>query len=388
MKARKQFTDPNDVMGAGHRFYNSDAGLGRKQSGRPLYIEPAALKTLEHLNDYDMKQVSKSIQSLASIPFPIDGEQQTHRPDFFKAKQQSGTAGNFVIKYFVTVNAITITNIHLNLGALGPKPVSKNERASLYHVERKNGARFNSNMSLQDVERLEEAWRLSRPRYEVTTSHAAVNGMLNNLNKAAWLMGVHADSAYYEDNIKEFTLFHNPSESSKLDFYECVRDNLGFTTEVAQHLSAVLRDVQRKGNPVKWTVHSQGGILFKQAIKHHIKNYGGSPLDKNSVVFHAGGNNKKETQSLLDAVRIKKEAPDRDNPFDIVPNLAGRNDLSFNSVKRSIQFWNKVKGENNSSTAESPHTLPFISLEAYHRFLLLAGDTKSAGRVKQYMESM
>ena len=46
MKARKQFTDPNDVMGAGHRFYNSDAGLGRKQSGRPLYIEPAALKRL------------------------------------------------------------------------------------------------------------------------------------------------------------------------------------------------------------------------------------------------------------------------------------------------------------------------------------------------------
>lgn len=57
--------------------------------------------------------------------------------------------------------------------------------------------------------------------------------------------------------------------------------------------------------------------------------------------------------SIMSSVR------DRDNPFDLVPNLA-----------------------------ESPHTLPFLSLEAYHRFLTLAGDSKSAAKVKKHMSSM
>lgn len=101
-----------------------------------------------------------------------------------------------------------------------------------------------------------------------------------------------------------------------------------------------------------------------------------------------GGNNKKETEKLLGQVGIRKNAPDKDNPFDLVPHLAGRNDLYPATIKRTLQFWKKVKGNETASVVESPHTLPFISLEAYHHFLTLAGDTKSASRVEKYMKRL
>lgn len=247
---------------------------------------------------------------------------------------------------------------------------------------------FSKGISISDAEKLKEAWQMKRAVTDVKTKHAAVNGMLNDLNKAAWLMGVHADVAYKNDSFNDFTLFHNPSEGGMEDFYESAKDNLGITTENAKQLSAILRDVQMKSESVKWVVHSQGGIIFKQALKHHIKKHGGSSLDKNVVVFHSGGNNRKETEKLMQQVGIKKENVDRNNPFDLVPNLAGRNDLSKEGIKRSKQFWNKVKGADGDSIVESPHTLPFLSLEAYHHFLVLAGDQKHANLVSDYMQSL
>lgn len=109
---------------------------------------------------------------------------------------------------------------------------------------------------------------------------------------------------------------------------------------------------------------------------------------KNSVVFHAGGNNKKEADKFLKQAGIDKAAPDNDNPFDMVPNLAGRNDMSLSGIKRSLQFAGKVMGSESSSPAESPHTLPFLSLEAYHGFLIMAKDYKSAEHVKKYMDEL
>ena len=200
-------------------------------------------------------------------------------------------------------------------------------------------------------------------------------------------MGVHADIAFDKDEFNEYTLFHNPSQSGGLDFYESVKDNLGFTTENAKQLAAILRQVQQDGQPVKWVVHSQGGIIFKQALNHHVKKFPGQMLDLNSVVFHAGGNNKRVTEKLLKKVGIRKEGPDRDNPFDMVPNIAGGNHLNPAALRRSILFAKKVTGD-GSSTAESPHTLPFLSLEAYHHFLMMAGDQKSAQRVDNYIKKL
>lgn len=235
------------------------------------------------------------------------------------------------------------------------------------------------------------AWGQPVATTRVKTQHAAVNGMLNDLQKATWLMGTHLDVAYKDDRPDKYTLFHNPSESAPLDFYECINDNgLGMTTKNAKHLASVLLDIQLRGGPTKWVVHSQGGIIFKQAVKHHLKENPGVSLSKNTVVFHAGGNNKNETDQLLSAAQVKRVAPDRNNPFDMVPNLAGRNDLSAGSIVRGLAFAKKVGGKTVSkqkSPIESPHTLPYLSLESYHGFLMIAGDYKSAAKVQKLLDN-
>ena len=71
-----------------------------------------------------------------------------------------------------------------------------------------------------------------------------------------------------------------------------------------------------------------------------------------------------------------------------MPNIAGGNDLSFGAIKRSMQFRKNVKGSDGASIVESPHTLPFLSLEAYKSFLIQAGNNQSAAKVAKYMETI
>ncbi|HMW47220.1 MAG TPA: hypothetical protein PKD17_12515 [Cellvibrionaceae bacterium] len=377
----------SDVLGTAIRFNNPLLSQKSKSKiGRAIYIEPAAEEFLLDLNGYDQLQVCKGIEALASTPSPQDGMASTLRPDFLKAKFASASIFNYVIKYRISSSAVIVTSIKLNKDILGAQKDSSKERSALYEIERIGKVKFTSSSSLSEIESLkDDSWRAKGAVRKVVTRHAAVNGMLNDYRKAGWLMGVHADVAFGKDEFDSFTLFHNPSQTAKLDFYESVRDNLGVTTENAKQLSAILRQVQQDGQPVKWVVHSQGGIIFKQALAYHLKHYSGQSLNLNSVVFHAGGNNKRVTDKLLNKVGIRREAPDRDNPFDMVPNLAGFNHLSPAAITRSLRFSKKVAGE-NSSIAESPHTLPFLTLEAYHHFLVLAGDFKSAKYVDRYMQ--
>jgi hypothetical protein len=378
-----------DKVGSAVRYQNPKGSRWfRNDTGRKLYIEPAALKYVENLNGYDQHQVCKSIEALASIPSPLEGMVSQQRPSFLKAKKANSTAVNFIIKYRLTSHAVVISHVVLNAAVLGPQPVTRNERTSLYNVNKIGKTKFGERSTVDDVRHLPATWSVSDAVTGITTEHAAVNGMLNELNKAAWLMGVHAEHAYPDDNLRGFTLFHNPSEGAALDFYESVCDNVGIATRNAKYLAAVLSDVQRKGKPVKWVVHSQGGIIFKQALAYHLKRNPGQILDKNTVVFHAGGNNKRSTDKLLAQAGIQKASPDKDNPFDLVPNIAGGNNLGLGAIKRSLQFWGKVKGTETSSPIESPHTLPYISLEAYHHFLSLAGDTTAAARVQDYMQKL
>ncbi|KEQ19361.1 type II toxin-antitoxin system RelE family toxin [Endozoicomonas numazuensis] len=378
--------DSTDKIASAVRYENPKGrSWFRKAIGKKIYIEPEALTYLKSLNGYDQDKVIKGVEELASIPHPSGGMVNTLRPNFFKAK----TVHYFTLKYQVTSELVVVSDIDLNASMLSEKPKGKGERGSLHRVQKVGNMQFTATSALSDSKALQEqTWSRRTATHDVQTEHAAVNGMLNELQKATWLMGVHAEHAYPEDKVSDYTLFHNPSEGGALDFYESARDNMGLTTEVSRHLAAVLADVQRKGKPVKWVVHSQGGIIFKQAVKLHLKNYPGSSLDKNTVVFHAGGNNKKEASRILTKAGIKRAAPDKDNPFDLVPNLAGRNHMDLASIKRSVSFWTKVKGTPDASPVESPHTLPFISLEAYHRFLTLAGDERSAAKVKKHMQTM
>lgn len=377
-----------DTLGTAIRYDNPQGNKWfNSRVGRKIYIEPVALKYIQNLNGYDQHQVCKGIEDLARVPAPMDGLVNKQNPAFFKAKEASATVFNFLIKYSLTSEVIIVSRVGLDRVVLGAKPGGEGERQSLYEIEKVNSAnKFSETSGFNDILALADAWELERAVTKVKTSHAAVNGMLNDLTKASWLMGVHTEAAYSADQIDNYTLFHNPTEGGRADFLESFKDNLGSTTPVAEHLAAVLLDVQQRGEPVKWVVHSQGGIIFKQAVAHHLKHYPNHSLNKNSVVFHAGGNNKNKVNELLSRAGIRKESPDNDNPFDLVPNLAGLNDLSLSSIKRSLQFFGKVIGSEDSNPAESPHTLPFISLEAYRGFLVMAKDYTAAARVQQYMD--
>ena len=60
----------------------------------------------------------------------------------------------------------------------------------LYNVKRGNGMRYDRPMTEEEIRELRGAWRLGEPVPQITTRHAAVNGMQNPLERAAWLMGV------------------------------------------------------------------------------------------------------------------------------------------------------------------------------------------------------
>lgn len=378
-----------DKKGSAIRYQNPKSkSLFSGSRGRKLYIEPDALTYIKSLNDYDQAKVCKSIEEIAAVPSPMNGAVHKQHPNFFKAKRAKASKSNFFVKYTIVSDSVIITSIRLNTDVLGQQDKSKDERAALYDIKKQIDLKFTTQSTLNQVGDLANAWKVGSAKTKVNTEWAAVNGMLNDLRKAAWLMGVHAEHAYPKDKINQYTLFHNPTISGLPDFYECARDNMGITTENAKQLAAVLKDVQLTGKSVKWVVHSQGGIIFKQALAHHVKHNPGVQLDKNSVVFHSGGNNKKATEKLLAQTGIKKAGPDKDNPFDLVPNLAGGNDLKSSTIGRSLKFWQKVKGTPTSSSVESPHTLPFISLEVYHQFLMMAGDNKSADRVKKHMNKL
>lgn len=352
-------------------------------SGNNIYLERTAADFLSTLNGYEKTMVEKGIKALSAVKSPLDGFFNKIRPTFMKMKKDPGVIGNYLIDYTVFSDYVLVNRIRFNNKILGRQ--TKNERNAMYKVEKTNSARFNKNFRPHNLDDLKSGWEANRQSAtsRIDTTHAAVNGMLNNFAKATWLMGTHLDYAYQEDNIEDYTLFHNPTDDALPDLYECARDQCGFTTDNAKHLAAVLQQVQVKQKPVKWVVHSQGGIIFKEAIRYHLKNSGGS-LSHNTVAFHSGGNNQGITQTLLDKVSIKKYAADKNNPYDMVPNLAGFNDLSGGSIRRSLGFRKKVT--KNKVEFESPHTLPFVNLDFYRRMLIHAGDYRSAKKVSVYMD--
>jgi hypothetical protein len=332
--------------------------------------------------------VSKGIENLRSEKYPLDGGQHKIRPMFWRVKKDPGIVGHFLIEYEVSSNnRVTVTSIEINTEVLFGKDPITSEHHAMYKVDRVGKARFDERFkpSPITVGSLKTAWRESVPVIRVDTEYAAVNGMLNDFEKAVWLMGVHLDTAYKAEKFNEYTLFHNTSQHGLPDFYESVRDKLGFTTENAKRLAAVLQQIQVRGKPVKWIAHSQGAIIFKEAIRHHLKHIGGY-LSQNSVVLHAGGHKKVEMEALLKQVGIQKNNPDLDNPFDPVPALAGGNDVSLSAAARCLPFWRKLKGWGVEFETESPHTLPFQGLEFYRRMLVHAGNNRGAKRVEKHMK--
>lgn len=211
-------------------------------------------------------------------------------------------------------------------------------------------------------------WQVGAKVEQVNTVYAAVNGQSNNLTKAVWLMGSHLE--YEFAAIREYTLFHNPSRGGLSDTWESVQDKFGFTTAVTKTFARTLASAQRRGNKTQWVAHSQGGLIFTEAVRYLLNDGSSWPLnsfslngirhqqkeqllDQHSVAFHGNANNNLRCKPLLKRAGITISnivAHD----FDLVTNVIGGNTLHPKELVGSLLYANLVMG---GSVMQSPHTL-------------------------------
>ena len=115
-------------------------------------------------------------------------------------------------------------------------------------------------------------------------------------------------------------------------------------------------------------------------LKYFNKRYA-QPLNGHQLAIHGSG-------AKLSTLTQKAQnlgmtiCSVRNNPFDMVPNIAGRNGLSLSSLARSLKFCGLVT---HGDVGESPHTLPYLGIETYQAQLRLLGQHEKAEAVARYM---
>jgi len=309
-----------------------------QSAGYYVLLSRSAQAFLDRLSPYQKMALSQKLYSLSGNPRSDKARHMKNTTDkYYIPEENTG----FSITYEVLSGKVFVTSIVPDLTAWG----KHKEVPALYHVKR-------SPAGIWDVERL--------GNFHVKTQYAAVNGQSNPLREATNLMQAHIRHAYGR-NIKEYTLFHNPSDGMAWDSYESTLDKRGKTTGVTKEFSKTLKNVQDGDQQVNWVAHSQGGIIFTQAVKYHLDN-GGSSLSNNSVKFNAGANSQRATVSILSRADITIHGFNN-HPYDLVPKLGG-NDLSANRIIGSILHAGYVLW---GSDKRSPHTLPYDGMPNYQK---------------------
>ena len=341
---------------------------------------------LAQLNDYDQHMVVRDIEQICTHPNAKNSIKHSRNPLRRLWRTQYPFQNyHYLITYILQDNKINIEDILFDEQLYGRKVNTSAERTMLYEVERLTKATYDKAKKQTKIKKLAGAWSKEHiPTTQVNTEHAAVNGMNNDLDKATWLMGTHLDTAYKGDGIKAYTLFHNPSDKTTLDAIESAFDKCqSQTSHNAQHLAAVLAQNSQQGKKVKWVAHSQGAIIFCSALEHYRIKYG-KPLTGQQLAIHGSGSN-------IDRLKIAAKNTGmtinnvRNNPYDVVPNVFGGNDLSGSSLARSLSFMGKVFGSN---AGLSPHTLPFLGLKTYATQLQLLGNRNEATKVRNFINTL
>lgn len=363
-----------------------------KTLSRSVVLNDQALRMLCALNDFDRRKVAEELLGVAQYPNQVEAD--TGRKNWFQRLLRTKypfKGYHYKIRYAVEENKQVIVNdILFDKNLLGPHPEQVSlERNALYRVDKKGTTRFTPDYeelggdSRRVVQALEESWQTARPTptHRVETRYAAVNGMQNPLQKAAWLMGTHLEVAHPETDIGDYTLFHNPTDGGSEDLFECLYDKylMPARSHNAHHFAAVLHEAQRRGHRTHWVAHSQGAIIFSRGVSLAQKKYGGS-LNCHSVSLHGVGCNLANVRRActLAGITIQQE---RNNPFDLVPNIAGMNNLSRSGLARSLKFKGLVFGEDSLA---SPHTLPYLGLETYIHQLEFTGNNEMAEYARKH----
>ena len=306
--------------------------LAAIKTGHDIKISPNSHLFLEKLSPYQRIQISRKIASLSATPRPGDASAQKNTSGLFVVSEVNT---GFSISYKIVSTTVYVLEIVPN-----PKLKGESRELPALYLVKKTG---------------EGEWALVKnPVTTINTQHAAVNGQSNNLDRAKSLMGTHVNEMFKQDIVKEYTLFHNPSDGGFWDTYESSQDKNQKTTAVSKQFADVLANVQENGNPVKWLAHSQGGLIFTEAARYHWQN-NHTKLTHNTVQFNAGANNETITKGILRDVDIKI-LDFNNHPFDPVPNLIGGNAKDWVSLLGSTVGLFFVFTDDAN---KSPHTLPY-----------------------------
>lgn len=349
---------------------------GVSSSGYKVFLTGYAEHVLKkEVVGYREMSLNKVIDQLSSIPKPVQNGYQMKG----SINTQMISAGSHNVWYKIISGQIIVFNIEVLDEAQNAR--DRLEKPGLYKIKKTGQGNWIKEFSATNI----------------TTEHAAINGMQNNLNKATWLMGAHLDHEYGKSSLKEFTLFHNPSIGFNGDLWESTKDKLGFTTDVTEKFSTVLQDSQKAGNEIKWVAHSQGGLIFAEAVRYFLNGnsswalLGGLngtfkdkekvDLSNHKVAFHGNANNNMRSKLLFDRAGIEVVST-KVNDYDIVGNVAGLNTLNPKKLIGSFIYANHLSG----SVAQSPHTLSQTQENWAQN--MTSGPGKGRGGVQKGFEAM
>ncbi len=329
---------------------------GSLESGYRIYLAGYASKLYEN----EKKQVSgrlieRTINSLRSNPRPTDGFQKKGTTD-----TRILDNGFYYLWYKIHSGQILIYNIEPKDNLQLQR--DRLEKVGIYKI-RKNS---------------QGIWESIGKVNTIDNSHAAVNGQSNNLAKATWLMGAHLDFEFGKGTVNEYTLFHNPSEGGFGDTWESVKDKFGVTTDVTKKFSQLLQDTQQAEHKTKWIAHSQGGLIFAEAVRYYLNGNSswsltggfngafhedkGNLLNMHSVAFHGNANNNLRSKVLFDRAGVNVIAT-RANTYDFVNTIIGANSVNpWRTIGSAIYSSHVFSG----STQQSPHTLMHDGLKAWN----------------------
>ncbi len=357
-------------------------------SQRKLTLSRQALLMLVSLNEYDQKQVIREMHFVTANPNAQSVVRHKRNPllRIFRTTYPFKNY-HYLLTCMLKEGKVVIHDIAFDEKLHGKEiKVHSRQRTQMYHVRKGNDqhGQYDGTQDKEATKLLMGEWESSKSSqtHHVKTLHVTVNGMLNNYVKATQLMGVHTQVAYKEDNPREYTLFHNPSDGVAQDIAECIFDKTPTTSHNAQHLAAVMKQCAERGQQVKWTVHSQGAIIFNSALKYARRKNPGLRLINQELVVHAGGTSTTTLEESARPLGLKiHHSRTRTNPFDAVPNIAARQTkLSGSSLVRCCKFFGLVcKG----SVTESPHTMPYFGVELYRKQLIMSGSDRALKRLSE-----
>ncbi len=160
-------------------------------AGHKIKISPNSHLFLEKLSPYQQVQITRKIASLSPTPRPSDASAQKSTENIYSIVEINT---GFAISYKVQAGIVYILEIVPN-----PKLMGAGKELPALYVVKRSGANGQ--------------WALVPKAVDsIKTAHAAVNGQSNDLDRSRNLMGTHLSTMFKQDMIKEYTLFHNPTD--------------------------------------------------------------------------------------------------------------------------------------------------------------------------------